>query len=96
MDVYHDGKQIRSEEVFPPMPASDASTFAEDHLNQHAERYINSLKHSRDQEPMTDEALEDFADAMDEQGEQLREGLAEDLGGDSDDYRTRPVADGGE
>ena len=51
---------------------------------------------ARDQEPMTDEELEEFEDAMDEQGEELREALAEDLGGDPDDHRKRPVADGGE
>jgi hypothetical protein len=36
MDVYRGGEKIRSEEVFPPMEASDALTFAEEHLNQHA------------------------------------------------------------
>lgn len=45
---------------------------------------------------MTDAELDEFQDAMDEQGEELRKALAEDLGGDPDDYRTRPVADGGE
>jgi isopenicillin N synthase-like dioxygenase len=45
---------------------------------------------------MTDEELEEFEDAMEKQGEELREALAEDLGGDPDDYRKRPVADGGE
>jgi isopenicillin N synthase-like dioxygenase len=45
---------------------------------------------------MTDEELEEFQDAMEEQGEELRGALAEDLGGDPDDYRKRPVADGGE
>jgi len=45
---------------------------------------------------MTDEELEAFQDAMEEQGEELREALAEDLGGDPEDYRKQPVADGGE
>ena len=45
---------------------------------------------------MTDEELDAFQDAMEEQGEELREALAEDLGGDPEDYRMRPVADGGE
>ena len=31
---------------------------------------------------MTDEELEEFQEAMGEQGEELREALAEDLGGD--------------
>jgi hypothetical protein len=44
MDVYRDGEKLRSEEVFPPMPASDALTFAEEHLNQHAERYIKRFE----------------------------------------------------
>ena len=51
---------------------------------------------ARDQEPMTDEGIEEFEEAMDEQAEELREALAEDLGGDPEDYRKRPVADGGE
>ncbi|GGC72805.1 hypothetical protein [Haloferax sulfurifontis] len=45
---------------------------------------------------MTDEELEEFQDAVEKQGEELRDALAEDLGGDPDDYRKRPVADGGE
>jgi hypothetical protein len=44
MDVYRDGEKIRSEEIFPPMPASDALTFAEEHLNQLAERYIERFE----------------------------------------------------
>ena len=51
---------------------------------------------ARDTEPMTDEELEAFEQAMDEQAEELRETLAEDFGGDPEDYRKRPVADGGE
>ena len=49
-----------------------------------------------DQKPMTDEELEELRDEMEKQGEELREALAEDLGGDPDEYRPRPVADGGE
>ena len=44
---------------------------------------------------MTDDELEAFENAMDEQAEELRETLAEDLGGDPEEYRQRPVADGG-
>jgi hypothetical protein len=44
MDVYRDGEKLRSEEVFPPMHASDALTFAEEHLNQHAERHIKRFE----------------------------------------------------
>jgi hypothetical protein len=47
---------------------------------------------------MKDEEIAEFRDAMDEQREEVREALAEDLGGDPDDYRSdkHPVADGGE
>jgi hypothetical protein len=45
---------------------------------------------------MTDEEIEEFEEAMDEQAEELREALAEDLGGDPEDYQKRLVADGGE
>lgn len=51
---------------------------------------------ARDTEPMTDSELDAFEEAIDEQAEELREALAEDLGGDPEDYRKRPVADGGE
>ena len=44
---------------------------------------------------MTDEELEAFKQAMDEQAEELHEALAEDLGGDPEAYRQRPVTDGG-
>jgi len=36
---------------------------------------------------MTDEELGAFKEAMEEQSEELREALAEDLGGDPEDYR---------
>ena len=53
---------------------------------------------ARDIESMTDEELAEFKEAMEEQGEELREALAEDLGGEPEDYRAgeRRVADGGE
>ena len=41
---------------------------------------------TRDQGPMTDEELEALHDEMKKQGEELRKALAEDLGGDPDDY----------
>lgn len=44
MDVYRDGNKFRTEEVFPPMSASNALTFAEEHLNQHAERYVKRFE----------------------------------------------------
>jgi hypothetical protein len=46
---------------------------------------------------MTNEDLEEFQKAMEEQGEELRESLAEDLGGDPEDYQAgRTFADGGD
>ncbi|GAA0211279.1 hypothetical protein [Halobaculum roseum] len=47
---------------------------------------------------MTDEELAEFKESMDEQGEELREALAEDLGGDPEDYRAggKRIADGGD
>jgi isopenicillin N synthase-like dioxygenase len=45
---------------------------------------------------MTDEELEEFRNEMERQGEKLREALAEDLGGDPEDYQERPITDGGE
>lgn len=45
---------------------------------------------------MNEEELEAFQDAMEMQGAELREALASDLGGDPEEYRERPVPDGGE
>ncbi len=39
---------------------------------------------------MTDEEMAAFKAAMEEQGEKLRAALAEDLGGDPEDYRFDP------
>jgi len=51
---------------------------------------------ARNQEPLTDEEIAEFKEKMDEGSEEIREDLAEDFGGDPDDYRHQPVADGGE
>lgn len=40
---------------------------------------------------MTSEEFAEFEAAMDDQAEQLREALAEDLGGDPEDYRPGAV-----
>jgi len=97
IDVYSEGEKYRTEYVAPPMPAGVVLDFAEDHFAENAQFFFQKVRvMARDQEPMTDEELEEFRDAMDEQSEELREALAEDLGGDPDDYRKRPVADGGE
>lgn len=52
----------------------------------------------RERNRTTDEELAEFEDAMDEQREELLESLAEDLGGEPEDYRVRekPVPDGGD
>lgn len=44
VDVFREGEKLRSEEVFPPMSANAALTFAEEHLKRHAERYINRFE----------------------------------------------------
>ena len=52
---------------------------------------------ARNQEPMTDEELAEAKESLDELREQVREDLAEDLGGEPEDYDAtrQPVADGG-
>jgi hypothetical protein len=47
---------------------------------------------------MTDEEIAELREAMDDQREEVREALADELGGDPEDYRAdkTPVADGGE
>jgi len=44
IDVYRNGEKVRSPEIFPPMPANDALTSAEEHLTQHGERYIKRFE----------------------------------------------------
>jgi hypothetical protein len=60
---------------------------------------------ARDQEPVSEEEIEALREEMDEQREEIREALAEDLGGEPEDYDAEeylndragePVADGGE
>ena len=52
---------------------------------------------ARDQRPMNDDEIAELRDKMDAQREDIRAALAEDLGGDPEDYRAdRPVTDGGE
>lgn len=43
-DVYREGEKLRSEEIFPPMPADQALTYAEEHLATHAKRYIKRFE----------------------------------------------------
>lgn len=60
---------------------------------------------ARNQEPVSEEEIEALREEMDEQREEIREALAEDLGGEPEDYDAEeylndragePVADGGE
>jgi len=44
MDVYRSGEQVRVEEIFPPLPAAQALTHAEEHISMYAERYITRYK----------------------------------------------------
>jgi hypothetical protein len=46
---------------------------------------------------MTDDEIAELREQMDAQREDIRAALADDLGGDPDDYRAdkRPVTDGG-
>jgi hypothetical protein len=60
---------------------------------------------ARNQEPVSEGEIEALREEMDEQREDIREALAEDLGGEPEDYDAEeylndragePVADGGE
>lgn len=44
MDVYREGEKLRTGEIFPPMPADRALTYAEEHLSMHAKRYIKRFE----------------------------------------------------
>jgi len=60
---------------------------------------------ARNQDPVSEDEIEALREEMDEQREDIREALAEDLGGEPEDYNAEeylndragePVADGGE
>jgi hypothetical protein len=44
MDVYRDGEKLRQEYIAPPMPASVALNFAEDHLRENMQRFIRRFE----------------------------------------------------
>lgn len=50
------------------------------------------------QKPLTDEELAEFREAMEEQDAEVREALADDLGGDPADYRVEnhPTSESGD
>lgn len=41
LDVYREGEKIDTKSLFGPLPAADAFDYAEGHITEHAERYIN-------------------------------------------------------
>lgn len=52
---------------------------------------------TRDQEPMTDDEIAELRERMYAQHEDIRAALADDLDGDSDDYRVdNALSDGGD
>lgn len=60
---------------------------------------------ARNQDPVNEDDIEALREEMDDQREEIREALAEDLGGEPEDYDAEeylndragePVADGGE
>lgn len=53
---------------------------------------------ARDKQPVTHAEIDALREKMGEQREDIREPLAEDLGGEPEDYRAgqEPVPDGGE
>lgn len=44
LDVFRDGTNARSAEIFPPMPPNEALTFVEDHIAEHGERYVKRFE----------------------------------------------------
>lgn len=52
LDVYRDGVKWRTEDLLPPTAAGRAFTFAEAHMTQHAQRYVERFDtwHGIDQE----------------------------------------------
>lgn len=52
---------------------------------------------ARDHQPLTDDEIAELREKMDAQRADIRAALAEDLGGEPDEYRAdRTVTDGGE
>lgn len=43
-DVFRDGAEVRSAEIFPPMPPNEALTFVEDRIAEHGERYVKRFE----------------------------------------------------
>lgn len=44
IDVYREGEKARSETVSPPMPADVAFTYAEEHLREHLQRFVERFE----------------------------------------------------
>lgn len=43
-DVYRDGEKVRTVDVTPPLPSTDAFNYAEDDLRENYERYIKRFE----------------------------------------------------
>lgn len=44
LDVYRDGEKLRSETLTPPMEPAAALTYAEEHLKEEGERYVDRFE----------------------------------------------------
>ena len=102
IDIYRDEQKYRAEYVAPPMEAGRALDRAEDHLSKKKPRRVPTEIRgmARDREPLNDEEIEKARAAIEELREDVRRDLAEDLGGDPEEYNAdrvdEAVPDGGE
>jgi hypothetical protein len=44
IDIYRDGEKYRTHELTPPLSATDALEYAEDHLTEHMEGYVRRFE----------------------------------------------------
>ena len=91
MDVYRDGEKSRTERTGPPEPPNRALTRAEGHSAEHAEREVRTMARSEpepEQRPTTGDEHDQLRDAIEELQTETQEYLADELGGDPEDYRT--------
>lgn len=98
MDSYRDGEKFRTAEIFPPMPASDASPCRRPFIKARRTLRHEGRGMARDQEPISEADFERLREDLEELREETAEALAEDLGGDPEDQYVgeEPVPDGGE
>lgn len=97
IDVYRDGKRLRTEYIAPAMTGRDGPgpgrrPFSDERRNVRDE--VRGI--ARDKGPMTDGELAEARGEIEALREVVREDLAADLGGDPEDFRAEePVPDGG-